>query len=111
MSTSSYDSDFSLKTEQKAIPVGATNSLFVGGNLVAGCNTVWLQHLSGGTLFITSDGSGSTLSGTALIAAASTGSFYVPPLTPFEVPGPANFYLTAAGATAVVNIMYGKTQG
>ena len=112
MSTSSYDSTFSLKTEQRFAPTGATNGLFISGNSVAGCNTVWLQHMAGGTLFILSDGSGSTLSAAALAAASSTGSMWIPALQPpFAIPGPAGFYLYASGATATVNLMYGKSQG
>lgn len=111
MATSSYDSDFSLKVEQFKVQAGATLAQWIGGNAVAGCNTIWVQHLSGGTLFILSDGSGSTMSAAALAGASSTGMLFVASATPFEIPGPANFYLAAGGATATVNVMYGKTQG
>lgn len=107
---SSHDGIFTVKTEQRAVPAGATLAVFVAADEVAGCNQMWVQHLSGGTLFINGDGSGATLSAAALAAAASTGSLYVPALTPFFIPGQPAFYLVAAGATALVNIMYGKTQ-
>ena len=110
MSISSSDSIFAIKTEKYAVPAGATLAQYVDGEAVAGCNNMWVQHLAGGTLFIMSDGSGSTLSAAALAAQSSSGSLYIPPLTPFQIMGPASMYLVAAGATATVNVMYGKTQ-
>lgn len=109
MATSSYDSIFALKTEQVVVPAGHTAAVFVTGN-AAGCNRVFLNQISGGTLFILGDGTGSTMSAAALLNAGATlGGFHVPAGI-LQIPGAPNFYLSAPGATAVVSLMYGKAQ-
>ena len=111
MSISSSDSNFALKTKQVTVPAGSTAAVFINGTVEAGCNNIWLQHFGGGTLLIFSDGSGSTMSQSALITqGATTGGFFIPAGEAFQIPGPANFYLASGSTQAIVSVMFGKTQ-
>lgn len=109
MSTSGYDSTFSVGTTLVTVPLGATNGVLV--NQQAGGLKTWLRMVSGGTCFIVGATFGQTL------AAQDLASF-----TPFGWPldlgsqdeimlsGSARFYLAATGATSTVAILWEKSQ-
>lgn len=109
MSTSGSDSIYSIGTTQIAVPVGNTVAVFIKGQ--AGQNSMLYRNLTGGTLLnLGSGASGTTLTAAQLVAVGLSGG-YVLTTAEYSVDGPASFYLAAPGATQVVCLMFGKTQG
>lgn len=108
MSTSSYDSIFSLGTTNIIVPVGATVAVLIEG--IAGQNSTLLKYVSGGTLSVVGVATGVTL--TAAELASAVGNHYVMGTSEvLSIDGPARFYLMATGATTTVSAIRGRTQG
>lgn len=112
MSTSSDDSVLSLKTEQFVVPLGATNLLLVDGNAVPGANSLMLKMISGGTCEIHGCTMGVTLTAAQGASLYTAGSGYpIDVAERLSVTGPIRFYLLAAGSTAVLKGIWGKSSG
>lgn len=117
MSTSSADSIFGFGSTRVVVPVGATVATLI--TPIAGQNSMQLKYYGGGTLQIIGlqnmtlgqfGNVGSTL--TAQQLADAVGNHYLMDTTEkLSIDGPATFYLQALGATTIVMMLIGKTQG
>jgi len=106
MSTSSYDSAFRVGSTQIAITPGITNAVWLGTQqYLLSSELLWV---SGGTAAVVGCNVGQTLSAGSLNSAPQ---YYVPTSIPLKVAGPAEFYLGAYAATAVVQVFWQYSQG
>jgi len=123
MSISSSDSVWTLGATRIQVPIGATLALFCQPQVA---QISWLlKWISGGTCEILSTGIGSsnlnlnfgTTVPPATLASQSGQGFLLGPIgsgsdwESIAIPGPAAFYLSATGATAIVSAMLFKGQG
>lgn len=95
---SSPDDIFFIQTQNFNVGTGGTLQVGVSGGV--GCNNILLKHMSGGTLYIRG------WTGQAFATGYVT---TVGEVVTFG--GPAQFWLEAGGATAVVGVIRGKTAG
>ena len=108
MATSSFDSAFRIGCTTIALPVGVTNNAVYFGiepNLIR----TTIEYVgAGGTLIAIGVNYGATLAGASL---AATGYYQIDPTSPMVINGPACFYLSALGATAVASVQRDYNQG
>lgn len=106
------DQVFGVTTGQFTIPVGVTVATLIDAGSVPGCQSVYLEYFSGGTLQLLGVNNGATLTAAQLVAAGVTLSGYVMPTgRGVSIDGPARFYLAATGATTIVNFIFGRSMG
>lgn len=111
--SSSADQVFGFGTTQIAIPAGVTSGLLI--QPMTGQVNLRMKYVSGSSLvYMMGVASGATLSAEDLAGAAN---HYLLPtnMSAFAdslfINGPTRFYLAAAGATAVIAVAFGKSQG
>jgi hypothetical protein len=123
MSTTSFDSVFTVGATRLQVPVGATLALFC--QPVQGQLGWYLKYISGGTCEILSTAVGFTNgtyygttqpAGTLAIMSGNgyllggigiTGAIF----ETVKLMGPAQFYLSSTGATSIVSLLMLKGQG
>jgi hypothetical protein len=124
MATTSFDSVFTLGATRIQVPVGATLALYCKPQ--EGQLGWQLKYLSGGTCEILPTGIGSsgfnlsfaTTLSAASLAAFSGGGYLLgavgstgPGFESLNISGPAAFYLSSTGATAIIAALLLKGQG
>jgi len=117
MTTTSYDSIFSLGATRIIVPVGATVAVFM--QPFTGQISALLKMFSGGTCEILPPGltqtaigvfQGTTMNGATLAAISGSGYCFTSNEV-MAINGPANFYLSSTGATSIIHAVFGKGQG
>lgn len=105
--SSSSDAVFGITTSILTIPIGATASVLVfPGPYVRG---TLFKYISGGSISVFGVQNGMTLGGTLLISGYS-GAYTLGTNEVLSFGGPAEFYVTATGATAFASLMQGLSQ-
>lgn len=112
MSTTSYDSVYGFQPSRLTIGSGATLATWVTN--VAGQNSLTLKYISGGTLEIigaTSINGVQTTIALTDLAALSGNGYLIAANESLSFDGAPRFYLSATGATTIVQILRGMGQG
>ena len=117
MSTTSFDSVFTLGATMIKVPVGATAALLI--TPFAGQVNCLIKYSSGGTCEILPAGltqialnlfAPVAQPGQTLLALSGSG-YLLGANEALSIPGPASFYLSSTGATSVLYAIFGKGQG